>query len=143
MRSPQSGFTLIEIMVALVIVAILAAIAIPSYQDYVTKSRRTAAKTTLMDMVSKQENYFSDFKQYADKISKLGYPADIIYLDSNANVSSSQNSESTYKITMVQSDTFDFAFIAQAVQMQAKDSECLSYKVDHQGARTATNASCW
>ncbi|HET9108841.1 MAG TPA: prepilin-type N-terminal cleavage/methylation domain-containing protein, partial [Steroidobacteraceae bacterium] len=44
------GFTLIELMIAVVVVAILMAIAVPSYESYVEKSRRTDAKTALLDL---------------------------------------------------------------------------------------------
>jgi prepilin-type N-terminal cleavage/methylation domain-containing protein len=45
----QKGFTLIELMIAVVVIAILAAIAYPSYQDSVRKSRRADAKSALME----------------------------------------------------------------------------------------------
>ena len=51
----ERGVTLIELMITVVIVAILAAIAYPSYTQYVLRSHRTAAKTALHDMASRQE----------------------------------------------------------------------------------------
>lgn len=65
MKTQQQGFTLIEIVIALVILGILMAIAIPSYQNYLTKTRRTDAKTALMELSQLQETYFADNNRYA------------------------------------------------------------------------------
>lgn len=56
---PVTGFTLIELMIAVAIVAILASIAYPSYQEQVSKSRRAEAKAALMDAASRAERYRS------------------------------------------------------------------------------------
>lgn len=59
------GFTLIEIMITVAIVAILAAIAIPSYNEYVQRARITDAVSTLSDMRNKMEQYFQDNRSWA------------------------------------------------------------------------------
>ena len=59
------GFTLIELMIVIGIVAILAAIAIPSYTDYVRRGRITEAVSTLSGMRVKMEQYFQDNRSYA------------------------------------------------------------------------------
>ena len=60
----QRGFTLIEIMVTVAIVAILAAVALPSYRDYVTRGRLTEAMGGLADARVKMEQYFQDNRAY-------------------------------------------------------------------------------
>jgi type IV pilus assembly protein PilE len=60
----QRGFTLIEIMVTVAIVAILAAIALPSYRDYVTRGRLPEAMAGLADARVKMEQYFQDNRAY-------------------------------------------------------------------------------
>ena len=70
------GFTLLELMIVVVIIGILAAIAIPSYQDSVRKGRRSAAQTLLMEMASKQQQYLLDTRSYAlgaAGVTTLGY----------------------------------------------------------------------
>ena len=64
MSRPQRGFTLIEVMIAVVIIAILAAIAIPNYRDYVTRSRIVEATSGLADARVKMEQYFQDNRAY-------------------------------------------------------------------------------
>ena len=60
----QRGFTLIEVMVTVAIVAILAAIAVPSYSEYVRRARITEAISRLADMHVKMERYFQDNRSY-------------------------------------------------------------------------------
>jgi type IV pilus assembly protein PilE len=74
----SSGFTLIELMIALVIIAILAAIAIPSYRQYVIRSNRRAAQASLMDIANREHQYFVANRAYADD-AELGYvlPTDV------------------------------------------------------------------
>ena len=60
----QRGFTLIEMMVVVAIIAILTAIAIPNYMDYVTRTKLTEAKTNLAAMRTKLEQYYQDQKTY-------------------------------------------------------------------------------
>src|SRR5215471_198894 len=59
-----AGFTLIEMMVAMVMVAILASIAIPSYRSYVRRGQLAEAFTTLADMRVKMEQWYQDNKFY-------------------------------------------------------------------------------
>jgi type IV pilus assembly protein PilE len=60
----HSGFTLIELMVTVAIIAILAAIAVPSYTVYITRSRIQEATTNLLAMRTKMEQYFQDNRSY-------------------------------------------------------------------------------
>ncbi len=60
------GFNLIELMAVVAIIALLAAIGFPSYQNQVRKAKRTEGKTTLLKAAQLQERYFSDNNRYAD-----------------------------------------------------------------------------
>jgi type IV pilus assembly protein PilE len=59
------GFTLIELMVVITIIAILAAVAYPAYQDQLRKGRRAAAQAFLVDVASRQQQYLLDARSYA------------------------------------------------------------------------------
>jgi type IV pilus assembly protein PilE len=61
----QSGFSLIELVIALAIVTILAAIAIPSYQGHVRKARRNEGKVFLHTLMMAQERYYANFNKYS------------------------------------------------------------------------------
>jgi type IV pilus assembly protein PilE len=64
----QSGFTLIELMVTVAIVAILAAIAIPNYTDYIRRSKIQEATTALLAMRTKMEQYYQDNRFYSPPV---------------------------------------------------------------------------
>jgi type IV pilus assembly protein PilE len=61
-----AGFTLVEMMITVAIVAILAAVALPSYQKYVVRGKRTAAQAQMMDIANREQQYFLANRAYAD-----------------------------------------------------------------------------
>ncbi len=71
------GFTLIEVLVTCVIVGVLAAIALPSYQKQVQKTRRSDAKSALVGAAGQMERYFTERSTYATAALGSGgvYPA--------------------------------------------------------------------
>jgi len=73
--SKQKGFSLIEIMVVVVIVGILAAIAIPNYQNYVVKGNRAAAQAFMVDVASREKQYLLDARTYTADLATLGMTA--------------------------------------------------------------------
>ena len=68
----SAGFTLLELMIAVVIVGILAAVAYPSYQSYVGRGYRAEAHSALHRLANLQEQYFLDQRQYAADLTRLG-----------------------------------------------------------------------
>lgn len=66
------GFTLIELMIAVAIIGILAAVAYPSYQNSVIKGNRATAKAFLMEISQKQSAYLLDRRAYTCNLSDLG-----------------------------------------------------------------------
>ena len=118
------GFTLIELMVALVIVAILAAIAVPSYSLYVRKSRRGEAEATLADIAQREQQYFLDQRAYAPDVITLGatIPADV---------------QTYYTVTAPPGVGVPPSFVASAVPKagtsQAAD---VTLTIDNTGAKT-------
>ncbi|QMU62768.1 MAG: prepilin-type N-terminal cleavage/methylation domain-containing protein [Gammaproteobacteria bacterium] len=58
------GFTLIELMITVAVVAVIASIAYPSYQEQIRKTRRSDAKAALMDAAAIMERHYTQFGQY-------------------------------------------------------------------------------
>ena len=67
-----SGFTLIEVMIVMAILAILTAVAYPSYRDYIQRGIRSQGQQYLMDLAQRQEQYFLDARSYATTIDTTG-----------------------------------------------------------------------
>lgn len=64
-KRSAKGFTLIELMITVVIVGILTAVALPSYQEYVRRGNRSAAQSFMLTVAQKQEQYLLDRRYYA------------------------------------------------------------------------------
>jgi len=78
MKYASKGFTLIEVMIVVAIIGILAAIAYPSYDEYVKRGNRTEGQAFLSDVAARQERYFSQNNAYITdvaNIAKLGVTA--------------------------------------------------------------------
>lgn len=71
-RGAGKGFTLIELMITVGIMAVLAAIAYPSYVRYVARGNRSAAESFMLEVASRQERYLVDARQYAPDLATLG-----------------------------------------------------------------------
>ena len=71
LKAAQQGFTLIEIMIAVTVIGILAAIAIPQYTEYANRARATDATSTLADMRIRMEQHFQDTRSYANNDAVL------------------------------------------------------------------------
>ena len=80
-HSRQSGFTLIELMVVVAIVAILLAIALPAYQDQQIRGRRAAAKTEMLEIANRQQQFLLSDRAYANTAtltaSGYGLPTEV------------------------------------------------------------------
>ena len=70
-RKDESGFTLIELMIVIAIIGILAAIAIPQFSAYRTRSYNSASTADLRNCATAQEAYYVDHQSYADAATNL------------------------------------------------------------------------
>jgi len=79
MKQTPKGFTLIELVVVVVIVGILVSIAVPSYREYVIRGNRRAAQAAMMDIATRQQQFFVANRTYATA-ADLGYtlPPDVV-----------------------------------------------------------------
>jgi type IV pilus assembly protein PilE len=121
----RNGFTLIEVMITVVIIAILASIAIPSYQRYVIRAKRSAAQAQMMEIANRQQQFLLANRSYADKttLTASGYalPADVA-----ANYD--------YTITLSAAGTPPgFVVTFDSTGAQASDGDLT---LDNQGAKT-------
>jgi type IV pilus assembly protein PilE len=64
--SSHGGFTLIELMITVAIVAILTVIALPTYQQYIIRGKRSAAKSAMMDIANREQQFLLANRVYAD-----------------------------------------------------------------------------
>lgn len=146
MRAYSAGFTLIELMIAVVIAAILLAIAVPSYRSEVQKSRRTDAKTALLDIASREQRYFSVNNTFTTSAPGLGYGGAAATFPMN--VGSGYYSVSVTAPAGANPPTFTLT--ATPINSQASDTQCASFTVDNTGKQSALNSSnadstatCW
>ena len=123
------GFTLIEVMIALVIAAILAAVALPAYRDQLRRSTRAQAQAFLTDMASRQQQYLVEKRAYAASVAALGMAAP-------ASVASAFGIE----VAAAAGPPPAFLITATASGDQAKDA-CAVMTIDSAGNRMP--ALCW
>lgn len=71
----MKGFSLIELVIVMAIVAIMAGVALPAYQKNVQKSARSEAMTELLDIMRAQENYFANRFTYTTDLTLINYAA--------------------------------------------------------------------
>ena len=72
-QSTNRGYSLLELMVAVAIVGVVAAIAYPSYQDYVTRGNRADGYSMVNEIMQAQERFFADQLTYTTDLRDLGY----------------------------------------------------------------------
>lgn len=139
------GFTLVELMIVVAIVAILTMVALPSYQAYVLKSHRTAAINAILDLASREARYYTTNNAYTSSLTVLGYSADPMPITMGTG-------GTTYYNLSVQSITAaaaaapaGFTLNAAPVGNQLNDT-CGIYIYDNlgnKGISSGTLADCW
>ena len=72
-RGPPRGFSMVELFVVMAVIAILSAIAYPSYLSYKVRANRAASQAVLMDLANREQQYFLDVRGYSADLSALGY----------------------------------------------------------------------
>ncbi|MGL4456428.1 MAG: type IV pilin protein, partial [Plesiomonas sp.] len=121
----RTGFTLIETMIVVAIIAIIAAIAIPSYQNHIIKSRRTEVLTQLLQGQLAQERLWLMNKTYSTNLANIGL-INSTYYTFTTPISATAN---TYTLK------------ATAIGSQTKDTNCTTLTLDDKGNKTP--AACW
>lgn len=134
-RSAAAGFTIIELMIAVAIVAILVTIAFPSYQEHMRKTRRSAAQTFMMDVASRQQQYLIDARSYAGGATalaalNLAVPGDV----------SKYYTVSVNPAAPTVPPSYNIAATPIAGSPQAPDGVLT---LDHQGSKTRNGQPGW
>jgi type IV pilus assembly protein PilE len=144
----EAGFTLIELMVTIVIGAILVTIAVPSYTSQVRKSRRTDAKTALLDLATREERYSSLNNAYTNVSASLGYGTGGFPQSVGSGY---YNIGTTFTITPAAPQVAAaFTVTATPIGPQTKDTQCQIFSIDQTGKQHATDSGgndtttiCW
>jgi type IV pilus assembly protein PilE len=137
-----AGFSLIELMVVIVVLAIVVAIAIPTYTMEMQQSRRTEARTAVLDLAGREEKYFSTNNSYTDDPTQLGYAA----LGSGAQFPQPTGNYYQIAVPVATATTFQITATPAAGSPQNNDTQCTSFSVDQTGNQTATGSlgnACW
>lgn len=148
----MKGFTLVEVLVAVVIVGILATIAVPSYQNYLLRNNRATVKRVLTDLVTRQEAQFLRARRYADSLQTLvssnSATATELWVEPSGTLRNASTTASRYKVTLSctasgSNPCQSFSLRADAINAQTRDSTCATLTLTSIGGRTATSDECW
>ncbi|MBN8240556.1 prepilin-type N-terminal cleavage/methylation domain-containing protein [Marinobacter hydrocarbonoclasticus] len=129
----NAGFTLIELMIAVAIIAIIAAIALPLYQNQVEQTRRTTAQADLLELAQWMERRYSNGFDYRDGGNNPVLPF----------TQSPQTGTAFYNISFSVNATRD-TYTLQAVPTGAQaNDDCGTLTLNDEGVRGAAQAGCW
>lgn len=134
MEKKLKGFTLMELMVAVAIVGILAAISYPSYTEYVARSNRTEGQRELLRIANLMEQHFLDNRTYTSDLTKLGLNESTYITEPNK----------YYSIDAKNVSSSGYTLTATAQGNQATlDSNCLTLSINQTGKKSAASDECW
>ena len=126
------GFTLMEVIVVVTMLAILAAIAIPNYSEYIRRGHRSAAQAYLLDLASRQVQFYLDRRVFADNVAAL-----------NLNAPTEIANRYDVAIAVNAGPPATFTITATPTGSQTGD-RCGNLTIDQTGARGAgATTGCW
>jgi type IV pilus assembly protein PilE len=148
-KGGMRGFTLVELMVVVVIASILLAVAVPSYMSQIRQSRRTDARTAVLDLAGREERYFStNASRYTAAPADLGYggagwPTPVGSGYYQVTVCSPACAPSALAATAPAAPSFTVIAVPVAGSSQANDTPCQGFAVDSTGAQFAETGGTW
>jgi type IV pilus assembly protein PilE len=131
----QRGFTLVELMITVVVVAILTSIGYAAYTEQIAKSRRAAARALVMDVMQHEERFYTENNTYTTDLTLMGYGASL-YTDRNTHSISLAAGASGAIATSV-------AVTATAVVTDAKCTSLALTSANAQSGAGSQPAVCW
>ncbi len=142
----NSGFSLIELLVAMMIVSIIAAIAYPSYLGQVRKSRRAEGAIALETLAQAQERFYARFRTYTSTVSG----GESCSGQACGLGQASTDSDNEYYALRSNGNATSYTLTATAQGPQFKDEDCRTLTVNNAGVKTGASSSgsdttddCW
>ncbi len=146
----QRGVTLIELVVVMIIVGILAAVAIPSYRNYVIRSQRSDAKDALLALATQQEKHYLQCNNYAGGAGSITAATNCVAGQLQGATTSKNGWYQLSIPTPVSTTAYTVRATPIAGENQEQDDECQRFEVTDRGVRTALDgggadntAECW
>jgi type IV pilus assembly protein PilE len=131
------GFTMMEMVIVLVIIAILASIAVPSYRRYVVRSHRVDAQRALTELAARQERFLYSNNAYSSDLADLGVDSSVAGTYYSVAIDPANTSSTAFKL------------VATATGTQKRDdAQCQTLSLDQAGRQgstgtTADDPDCW
>jgi type IV pilus assembly protein PilE len=145
-KRKRGGFTLIELMIVVAIVAVLLLVALPSYQGQLIKTRRSLAAAELMQVMTRQEQFFLNHRRYAELLTQLNYPGSPYAIDVEGNDRLAAAPDGLYLIGM-SSVSNGYALYAEPRFGQSADRLCGTLTLSWLGLKSVSGsgsaADCW
>jgi type IV pilus assembly protein PilE len=147
-RAVARGYTLIELAIVAMLVAILAMLSIPAYRNHVLRTHRTEARNALLALATAEEKFHLQCNSYTDALDPGGpttcAPPNLVF------ATVSEHGSYTIDVLAADAATWSATATAAAGSPQVDDAQCRVFRLDAEGAQSAATADgvandseCW